>query len=177
LNVKTSIRRIVTALDETGRSRVLTDETNPNYKKHPVSGIEACVLWTTNAYPPSVAAQSDPVTGKEGIAPARDGSIFHIVDFPPLKTEALAAGYVQSMVDPGIKNPVALSTHPMVHRTDTLDYALIMSGEIDMVVGEELVHCKAGDVVIQQATVHGWLNHSAENCRVAFVMLDAGPQQ
>jgi mannose-6-phosphate isomerase-like protein (cupin superfamily) len=62
--------------------------------------------------------------------------------------------------------------HPLMHRTRTLDYAIIMSGEIDMLVDEGEVHLKAGDVVVQQATNHAWVNRGTQPCRIAFILLD-----
>jgi quercetin dioxygenase-like cupin family protein len=63
--------------------------------------------------------------------------------------------------------------HPMMHRTRTLDYAIVLAGEIDMLLDEGEVHLKAGDVLVQQATNHAWVNRGRERCRVAFILLDA----
>ncbi len=173
--MRTPIRRIVTAHDERGAAIVLSDELDPNFKRHPAAGIEACVLWTTDRYPPQVDATRDPVTGREGIAPVPNGTIFQIVDFPPFQGETLEAGYVQSMVALGT-TAKPLSSHPMVHRTNTLDVAIVISGEVDMIVGESVTRCRAGDVIVQQATVHGWVNNSDAMCRIAFMMMDAGSE-
>jgi uncharacterized cupin superfamily protein len=61
----------------------------------------------------------------------------------------------------------------MMHRTRTVDYAIIMSGEIDMMLDDSTVHLKAGDVVVQQATNHAWINRSGAPCRVAFILMDS----
>jgi uncharacterized cupin superfamily protein len=61
----------------------------------------------------------------------------------------------------------------MMHRTRTVDYAIILSGEIDMMLDDSSVHLKAGDVVVQQATNHAWINHSGAPCRVAFILMDS----
>jgi uncharacterized cupin superfamily protein len=63
--------------------------------------------------------------------------------------------------------------HPMMHRTRSLDYAVVMSGEIDMLLDEGEVHLKAGDVVVQQATNHAWVNRGREPCRIAFILMDS----
>jgi uncharacterized cupin superfamily protein len=63
--------------------------------------------------------------------------------------------------------------HPMMHRTRTLDYAVILSGEIDMMLDDTTVHLKAGDAVVQQATNHAWINHGTQPCRILFVLLDS----
>ena len=64
-------------------------------------------------------------------------------------------------------------SNPLMHLTRTVDYAIIMAGEIDMMLDKGTVHLKAGDVVVQQATNHAWLNHGKESCRIAFVLMDA----
>jgi len=64
-------------------------------------------------------------------------------------------------------------SNPLMHRTRTVDYAIVMSGEIDIMLDDKTVHLKAGDVVVQQATNHAWLNHDTEPCRVIFIFLDA----
>jgi mannose-6-phosphate isomerase-like protein (cupin superfamily) len=64
-------------------------------------------------------------------------------------------------------------TNPLMHRTRTVDYAIVMSGEIDMMLDDKTVHLKAGDVVVQQATNHAWLNDGTEPCRTIFVFLDS----
>ncbi len=63
--------------------------------------------------------------------------------------------------------------HPMMHRTRSLDYAVVLSGEIDMMLDDTVVHVKAGDVVVQQATNHGWVNHGTQPCRMLFVLMDS----
>ncbi len=63
--------------------------------------------------------------------------------------------------------------HPMMHRTRTVDYAIIMSGEIDMLLDDSEVHLKAGDLVVQQGTNHAWVNRGKTTCRIAFVLVDA----
>jgi mannose-6-phosphate isomerase-like protein (cupin superfamily) len=64
-------------------------------------------------------------------------------------------------------------SHPMMHRTRSVDYAVVLSGEIDMVLDDSTVHLNPGDVIVQQATNHGWVNHGKEPCRMLFVLLDA----
>jgi len=63
--------------------------------------------------------------------------------------------------------------NPFMHRTRTVDYAVIMSGEIDMMLDNVTVHLKPGDMVVQQATNHGWVNHGSQPCRILFVLMDA----
>ena len=67
--------------------------------------------------------------------------------------------------------------HPLMHRTRTVDYAIIMAGEIDMMLDDAVVHVKAGDVVIQQATNHAWINRGEGPCRIVFVLINPGSRE
>ena len=60
----------------------------------------------------------------------------------------------------------------MMHRTETIDYAIVLSGEIDMVLDETDVHLSEGDVVVQCGTNHAWVNRSSQPCRIAFILID-----
>jgi uncharacterized cupin superfamily protein len=64
-------------------------------------------------------------------------------------------------------------THPLMHPTRSVDYAVVLSGEIDMMLDDTVVHLKGGDTVVQQATGHAWVNHGKETCRILFVLMDS----
>jgi hypothetical protein len=121
-----------------------------------------------------------------GTAPPANGSILRVVEFPPVTpdVEALDRGTLMRAMGLDHHAPDgALARHPYTHRTRSVDYAIILSGEIDMLLDDSEVHLAAGDVVIQQGTNHAWVNRSSNVCRIAFVLLDAhdppkaGPDQ
>jgi uncharacterized cupin superfamily protein len=74
----------------------------------------------------------------------------------------------------GIEKIPGAPRHAMMHRTRSIDYAVVISGEIDMLLDEGEVHLKAGDAIVQQATNHAWVNRGTEPCRIAFVLIGAG---
>jgi mannose-6-phosphate isomerase-like protein (cupin superfamily) len=166
-----SIRRIVTGHDAAGKSVVIMDQTDPHKRAIPDSGIVLHDMWIQDGTPADVSLDTDAVVEREHFAPPDHGNTFFLVDFPPYKPQK--AGYVQDMVGTPEAVTAKPARHPMVHRTRTLDYALVLSGEIDLLLDETQVHVKAGDIVIQQGTVHGWVNSGTEPCRIAFVMIDA----
>jgi mannose-6-phosphate isomerase-like protein (cupin superfamily) len=127
------------------------------------------------ASPANISVKEDPLKRPFGIAPAPNGSIFRIVDFPPLPPEnELSPDLMRSLVGGGhAPHGAKPSRHPMMHRTRSLDYAIVLSGEIDMLLDDSVVHVKAGDVIIQQGTNHGWVNRGSGTCRIAFVLIDA----
>ncbi|MBV8838721.1 MAG: cupin domain-containing protein, partial [Alphaproteobacteria bacterium] len=137
-------------------------------------GIIATNFWLTDSYPPSLTKE-DPSGRPIGTAPPDNGTKFRVVEFLPLDAAA-EAKLPPEMLQKGIANPPKRGipvTHPLMHRTRSLDYAIILSGEIDMMLDDESVHLKAGDVIVQQATNHGWVNRGREPCRILFVLMDS----
>jgi mannose-6-phosphate isomerase-like protein (cupin superfamily) len=167
------IRRIVTTLDANDRSTTLFDSNVPLLVRK--SGNGSANLWVTNSSPAGFSQQD---TGKPptGIAPPDNGTVLRVVEFPPVDDAQLAAMDPKLMMNiagtdaPGRGVPV---TNPLEHRTRTVDYAIVMSGEIDMMLDDKTVHLKPGDVVVQQATNHAWINRGKEPCRVIFVLMDS----
>ena len=173
------IRRVVTGHDETGRAVVLRDGDNPHKRVRAGRGSVSRLFWTTHEAPAALDDSADRAEGFSGTAPPPRGSVLRILDFPPFTDEQIAAfdnDYLArehgGHADAGHRRP---PSHPFMHRTQSLDYALVLQGEIDMKLDEEWVHLRAGDVLIQQATNHAWVNRSGADCRIAFVLLDAQP--
>lgn len=168
------IRRIVTGLDANDKSIALFDS-RLELKPGPY-GIAATNLWITDSYPPSPVFKDDPATKPIGISPPDNGTKFRVVEFPPLDSAAeakLEPNFLMKTVGdhaPARGLPVK---HPLMHRTRTLDYAVVLSGEIDMMLDDSVVHLKPGDVVVQQATNHAWINRGTQPCRMLFVLMDS----
>jgi mannose-6-phosphate isomerase-like protein (cupin superfamily) len=167
------IRRVVTKLDAAGKAVVMIDERTA--LERPRGPTYVGNLWVTEASPPDYSGSADRGKTRIGLMPPKGGSVFRVVDFPPEREalEHMGKGTMQDVVGAaGTPAKGIAPRHPLMHRTRTLDYAIIMSGEIDMLVDEGEVHLKAGDVVVQQATNHAWVNHGTQPCRIAFILLD-----
>lgn len=171
---KHDIRRVVTKLDPAGKAVVMIDE--QTVLQRPRGPTYVGNLWVTESTPSDYSWSADRGKTKIGLMPPKGGSVFRVVDFPP-EREALDHMGKSTMQDvvgaAGTPAKGIAPRHPLMHRTRTLDYAIIMSGEIDMLVDEGEVHLKAGDVVVQQATNHAWVNRGKEPCRVAFILMDS----
>lgn len=168
------VRRVVTVHDASGKSVVQVDSVTPH--KHAVPGGPVSHgMWRTERVPAAAIGVTDRFVGQQGIAPPNGGTVFTIVDFPPGEPPAGADNTaMQRRLGPEHASPKARPPrHPFMHRTRTVDYGIILSGEIDMVLDEREWHLKAGDVVIQQATNHAWVNRGKEPCRIAFILIDA----
>lgn len=168
------IRRVVTAHDGDGKAVVIFDglATNARVRQH--GGIRSTLVWTTGETPARESAD-DRGAVQIGVAPPARGSAFRIVDFPPYREEGLEGTAV--LAEMGLHAPAGRRPprHPLMHATDSVDYAIVLEGEIDMLLDEGEIHLRAGDVLVQQRTNHAWVNRGDRPCRIAFVLIGAEP--
>ena len=144
-----TVRRVVTGHDENGRAIVSIDEMSKNVvQTRP--GAHAAVIWTREGFPVDNDGSADTSGRKIGISAIDNGTVFRVVSFGPGVT-------------------------PRNHRTDTIDYATVISGEIDMELDGTSVHLKAGDVLVQRGTIHNWVNNGTVPCVIAFALIAAKP--
>lgn len=167
-----NIRRVVTGHDKNGKAIVTMDGDAKNVKVRQATGICATLLWRTDATPAELT-DADPTQGESGVAPPLTGSIFRIVEFPPEKAQAGGASSEEVLREMGVTAGDATPRHPAMHRTQSVDYAIVLKGEIDMLLDDSEVHLKAGDVIVQQGTNHAWANRGSEPCQIAFVLIGA----
>ena len=165
-------RRVVTGHDAAGRAVVFLDGAAPNVRLRKATGLTSTLLWVTDGSPADNSGSIDAAERDIGVAPPGRGSIFRVVDFPP----AVEVGTVDNdamLREMGIAGGGAAPRHATMHRTRSIDYAVVVSGEIDMLLDDSEVHLAAGDVLVQRGTNHAWVNRGKESCRIAFVLIDA----
>jgi quercetin dioxygenase-like cupin family protein len=146
------IRRIVTGHDAQHVAKVILDSPATNWKSGS-PGTVSTLIWSTDATPADIAIGEtieDLGARTLGTAPPPNGSRFAVIDFPP-------------------------GNSGRMHRTETIDYVIVIAGEIDMELDNSTVRLKAGDVMVQRGTNHAWVNRGSERARVAFVLIDAEP--
>jgi len=143
-----NLRRVVTGHDKNGRAVVSIDEFAKNAKSSR-PGQTGIVVWSTDGHPIDNTDEFDGSQRQLGTS-ISNGSVFRIVKY-----------------DPGVA--------PRNHRTDSIDYAVVMAGEIDMDLDGIVVHLKAGDVLVQRGTIHDWINRGTEPCIIAFTLIGAAP--
>ena len=145
------IRRVVTGPDANdGKSAAIIDS---RVNVAPLAtDLGRANLWVTDSYPISLS-KSDTKDKSVGVSPPDNGTQFGVVEFAPYNADHPAP--------------------PIWHRTRTVDYVVVVSGEIDLMLEDSVVHLKAGDTVVQQATNHAWVNRGKEPCRLVFVLMDA----
>jgi hypothetical protein len=172
-----SVRRVVTGHDEEGKAVVLMDGEAGNVKVRQATGIGSALLWVTDSTPPDLSGDSDAAEREIGVAPPPRGSIFRIVEFPPEKNPESPLSNEEMIKEMGLDHPGKPGEkprHPAMHRTASIDYGIVLSGEIDMWLDDSEVHLKAGDVIVQRGTNHAWVNRGDQPCRIAFILIGAG---
>lgn len=143
------LRRIVTGHDDKGHAKVMIDEQVQNVFS-PRPGAEFSVIWMHQGSPADNDGFADPSNKSIGTT-IDNGAVFRVVSFGP-------------------------GVAPRNHRTDSIDYAVVMSGEIDMVLDDGVVvRLKTGDVLVQRGTVHNWINNGSVPCVIAFTLISAKP--
>lgn len=171
------IRRVVTGCDAKGTAIVAIDGPPGNVRVRKASGgLISTLIWATDETPADISGLADRADRDTGVGPPTRGSVFRIVDFPPT-TGAEVMDNEAVIREMGISHSAAKDgeavRHPLMHRTRSIDYAIVMSGEMDMLLDDSEVHLSAGDVLVQQGTNHAWVNRGSETCRIAFVLIDA----
>jgi mannose-6-phosphate isomerase-like protein (cupin superfamily) len=150
------------------------DGAAPNVKQRK-AGNASTLLWVTDECPASVSGGSDRAAREIAIPPPRRGSIFRIAEFPP-HTGGEVPDNETVWRDFGIGADVARGhppRHPAIHRTRTIDYVIVLEGEIDLLLDEGEVRLSGGDVVVQRGTNHAWINRGSATCRLGMVFIDA----
>ena len=145
-------RRIVTKHDASGKATIWIDADATNHK-FPNEKISSTLMWSTDRTPTLMLSDEDEGDRILGSAPPPSGSRFTMMEFQP-------------------------GNEATLHRTDTVDYVICISGEIDMFLdGSQFVTLRAGEVLIQRGTNHAWANRSDKPCRLAVILLDASPKR
>ena len=176
------VRRIVTGHDGQGRAVILEDAPPPRVVR--IGGDIGPVfheVWNTRETPARIdRASGEPPEQGVQLAPPSNGTRIRVLDIPPegenlrdLTPEQARAHF--EAVGAGAASAHARGAgarHAMMHRTETIDYGIVLEGEVVLIMDEGETTVRAGDIVIQRGTNHGWANRSDRNCRIAFILID-----
>jgi mannose-6-phosphate isomerase-like protein (cupin superfamily) len=174
-----AVRRIV-VMDENEKSHCIADGPAPDVRADPARpGFASARIWLTRQTPAPIGEVKDPTTGPHTLEPPAGGSLCCVVTFPPDAAWQGKVGsrevqnYFQAMGSPGASTYSPKAPHPYMQKTRSLDFCLILEGEITLVLDTEEVRLKAGDTVVQRGTNHAWSNRSNQPCVIAFSSHDA----
>jgi mannose-6-phosphate isomerase-like protein (cupin superfamily) len=174
-----AIRRVVTGHNAAGRSVFINDAAAPHvYNRGPGSAV-VTEVWETRATPASNSGSDEVTDHPFRLAPPKNGSVFRIIEYPPDKQRLAALEQQRASADDSSGHGAAFDRgsprHPGFHKTNSVDYAIVLAGEIHALMDEGEVLLKAGDVLVQRGTNHAWSNRTDEPAYLAFVLIDAEP--
>ena len=176
-----AVRRVVTGHDEGGKAIIQEDGAVPRAQR--VGGDTGPMfheVWNTRATPaPIDAASGEPHEDGIMLAPPKNGTRIRVLDFPPddasiaqRTPEEARAHFEEIGAADASSHHGKGSRHAYMHRTETIDYGIVLEGELVLIMDETETTVSAGDIVIQRGTNHGWANRSGKNCRIVFVLID-----
>jgi len=170
-----SIRRIVTGNNARGQSCIVEDGPSPAVRfvaERP--GYRVTNIWRTSGSPAAIDAADD-IARHQGVAPPQDGTVIRIIDIPPeasdpdeRKRQAAATfGKLFADADHRLED----KRHPGMHVTESVDYAIVLEGEMTAILDKDETIMRKGDVLIQRGTNHAWANRSSKPARIAFILI------
>lgn len=175
------VRRVVTGHDADGRAIIQQDGPVPRVRR--VGGDHGPLffeVWNTRESPARIdRASGEPVEDGITLAAPRGGTRIRVLDIPPdgdrldqVTPEQAQAHFAEVNAGAASSHTGAGSRHAHMHRTETVDYGIVLEGELVLILDEGETTVRAGDIVIQRGTNHGWANRSDRNCRIAFILID-----
>jgi mannose-6-phosphate isomerase-like protein (cupin superfamily) len=176
-----AVRRIVTGHDAAGRAVIQDDGPVPRVQR--IGGARGPTffeVWNTQETPARIdRASGEPAEHGVLLLPPKNGTRIRVLDIPAedasiadVSPEQAAAHFAEVGAAGASSHAVARSRHAFMHRTETVDYGIVLEGEITLLLDEGETVVRAGDIVIQRGTNHGWANRSGRNCRIAFILID-----
>ena len=177
------VRRIITGHDDEGRSVVIRDDTSPHVRENPVQPNRGLTdIWRTFAYPPTNTGDADAAATDVVLNPPANGTVFRFFQIPPEaenaeksweERQAQAQAVFDGMGAGHNRDPDA--RHPGMHKTETVDYIILLSGKVTLILDDGEVDMSPMDVVVQRGTNHSWSNRGTEPAVLAGILMDAVP--
>lgn len=173
------IHRVVTGHDKAGKAIVSSNGPLPTVVElAAIPGTVFHEVWSTQGTPAPVDNAADPSTAALSLPPPANGTRIRFVDIPPDTEDFLAHGAARMKAafsqigDEEASTVKADSPHPLMHRTQSVDYGIVIEGELTLVLDDSEVELKPGSVVVQRGTNHAWANRSGKTCRMLFILVD-----
>lgn len=174
-------RRIVTGHNAEGKAVIQQDGPPPRVQR--IGGETGPLfyeIWNTTESPVYIDhASGEPHEDKIELAPPENGTRIRVLDIPPddasfesLTPEERKAHFAEIGAADAVADDGRSDRHAHMHRTETVDYGIVLEGEIVLIMDEGETVCKAGDIIVQRGTNHGWANRSDKDCRIAFILID-----
>ena len=173
------IHRVVTGHDASGKAVIAHNGPLPTVVEiQAIPGTVFHEVWSTTGAPAPVDNGADPTLGALMLPPPARGTRMRFVDIPPDTADFLRHGgermheAFSQIGDAQASTVKTDSPHPLMHRTESVDYGIVIEGEMTLVLDDSEVLLKPGSVVVQRGTNHAWANRSGKPCRMLFVLID-----
>lgn len=171
--MSTSVRRVVTGTDSAGKAVIVSDGPPPIVHTQPQRpGLAINEIWITDSMPAKTRQDGEPTDRPRRTPPPKDGTRFCVTELPPdpayVDIESAKSVYAAGGAVHGGKD----APHPFMHKTESVDYCIVLSGEVYLVLDDSETLLKTGDIVVQRGTNHAWSNRSGAPCRLAFILVD-----
>lgn len=176
-----NIRRVVTGHDGLGKAIVIADGAPPHViRPEHQPGLAFHEIWSTHSCPVDLGpTEGEPTDNYRDTAPPAGGTVVRIVDIPPegpdgpdFDKETARALFEQVGLAENAKHTIP-GRHPLMHRTESVDYGIVLDGQIVLLLDDSEVVLEQGDVVVQRGTIHAWTNRTHKIARMAFILTDA----
>lgn len=172
------VRRILTGHAPDGRA-VITEAGAPpeTFELPSLPGTYFSEIWKCASVPVPVDNGSDPTTGPRKMSPPSGGVAVRVVQIP-VETSGVAltpeqiAAHFREAGSPEAATLRASAPHPFMHRTESVDFGILIDGELTLILDDSEIVLHPGDIVVQRGTNHAWSNRGTEPCRIAFVLVD-----
>jgi hypothetical protein len=172
-------KRIVTGHNAGGAAIIVAEGPPPRVQRiGGETGPTFYEVWNTRDAPVKIERlMNEPAEDRLILAPPTNGTRIRVLDIPPENEEMLKQNAEKSRehfaeIGAADASTAATARHPLMHRTETVDYGIVLEGEIWLVMDEGETLCRQGDVIVQCGTNHAWANRSGKNCRIAFILID-----
>ena len=172
------VRRVVTGHDAQNRAVILSDAPPPRIQQVGEHGPVFYEMWNTRETPVRIdRASGEPEEKSLTLKPPKNGTRIRVLDIPP-ETDAIknmdakTAREHFAEIGAGDASTADTAAHPFMHRTESVDYGIVLEGEMTLIVDKGETVVRAGDIIIQRGTNHAWANRSGKNCRIAFILID-----
>jgi len=180
-NAATGVRRVVTGIDPEGKSILVSDGPPPrSVTLELMGGLKQTDVWHLGS-PAKSPDDGGDLDHNANLVPPPGGAHWRVVEFPP-DPAAPADVHINDLIaEVNEKVPDLLAHADLsrlgMHKTPTIDFGVVLSGEIWLELDDSEVHLKPGDCVVQRGTMHAWRNRSDRPCVMSFVLIEAGPKE
>ncbi|MDQ6470814.1 cupin domain-containing protein [Flavobacterium sp. LHD-80] len=175
----TAFKRIVTGHDADGKAIIVSNEVpSRTYMVGGPNGAKFHEIWNTQQTPAFIDSETNPEENALTLGPPKQGTRIRVIDFPPESdeirnlTKEQAFEHFKTMKGEHASKADEDAPHPLMHKTETIDYGIVLEGELTLIVDRGETIAKAGDIIIQRGTNHAWSNKSGKICRVVFILID-----